>query len=79
MLPALNEVENLLHVFAWLPDGLHEVVLGDDRLTDSTVEKARAQWPNCHIVARERRRGGVPSRPLPHGHRRATMALRIVK
>ena len=62
-----------------LRDGLHEVVLGDNRLTDGTVETARARWPNRHIVARERRRGWVPARPVPRGHPRARMALRIVK
>ena len=62
VIPTLNEAANLPHVFARLPAGLHEVVLVDGHSTDGTVEVARARWPNRHIVARERRRGGAPPR-----------------
>ena len=79
VIPALNVAANLPHLLALLPAGLHEVVLVDGHSTDGTVEVARARWPNRHIVARERRRGWVPARPVPRGHPRARMALRIVK
>ncbi|MCU1492005.1 MAG: putative glycosyltransferase [Acidimicrobiaceae bacterium] len=50
VVPAMNEAENLPHVFARLPEGLHEVILVDGRSTDETVEVARRLHPDVRIV-----------------------------
>ena len=50
IIPALNEAENLPHVFAKLPDDLHEVIVVDGNSTDGTVDVARALRPDVVIV-----------------------------
>ncbi|MEW9529641.1 glycosyltransferase family 2 protein [Microbispora sp. NPDC049125] len=56
VVPALNEAENLPHVFATLPRWIHEVVLVDGNSTDDTVEVARLLRPSLRIV-RQRGKG----------------------
>jgi glycosyltransferase involved in cell wall biosynthesis len=50
VIPAMNEAENLPHVFGRLPDGLHEVVLVDGRSADDTIAVAQALRPDVRIV-----------------------------
>jgi glycosyltransferase involved in cell wall biosynthesis len=53
VIPAMNEAENLPHVFKTLPDWIHEVVLVDGNSTDNTVEVARELWPGVKVVTQE--------------------------
>ena len=53
VIPALNEAENLPHVFPRLPDGLHEVIIVDGRSTDGTIEVARRLRPDVRIVLQD--------------------------
>jgi glycosyltransferase involved in cell wall biosynthesis len=78
VIPALNEAENLPHVLARLPKGLHEVVLVDGHSTDDTVQIAQACWPNGHIVTRERRRRGTALQLASRERRAGGMTLRII-
>ncbi|OAH15880.1 glycosyltransferase family 2 protein [Streptomyces jeddahensis] len=50
VIPAMNEAENLPHVFKTLPEWIHEVVLVDGNSTDNTVEVARDLWPDVKVV-----------------------------
>ncbi|MGW8728212.1 glycosyltransferase family 2 protein [Streptomyces sp. NPDC055808] len=50
VIPAMNEAENLPHVFKTLPDWIHEVVLVDGNSTDDTVQVARELWPDVVVV-----------------------------
>jgi glycosyltransferase involved in cell wall biosynthesis len=50
VIPTLNEEKNLPHVFARLPEGLHEVIVVDGRSTDDTVEVARRLRPDVRVV-----------------------------
>ncbi|MEU3372051.1 glycosyltransferase family 2 protein [Streptomyces sp. NPDC006711] len=50
VIPAMNEAENLPHVFGSLPDWIHEVVLVDGNSTDDTVRVARELWPGVKVV-----------------------------
>lgn len=50
VIPTLNEEKNLPHVFARLPDGLHEVIVVDGRSTDDTVAVARRLRPDVRVV-----------------------------
>jgi glycosyltransferase involved in cell wall biosynthesis len=50
VIPTLNEAENLPHVFARLPEGLHEVIVVDGNSTDDTVAVARRLRPDSRIV-----------------------------
>ncbi|WP_338675640.1 glycosyltransferase family 2 protein [Streptomyces sp. SCSIO 30461] len=50
VIPAMNEAENLPHVFETLPDWIHEVVLVDGNSTDGTVDVARRLWPAVKVV-----------------------------
>ena len=58
VIPTLNEAPNLPHVFARLPEGLHEVIVVDGASTDGTVEVARALRPDVRIVLEPRRGKG---------------------
>jgi glycosyltransferase involved in cell wall biosynthesis len=58
VIPAMNEAENLPHVFARLPQGLHEVIVVDGRSTDDTVEVARRLRPDVRIVMQDGRGKG---------------------
>ncbi|QDY76044.1 glycosyltransferase family 2 protein [Streptomyces qinzhouensis] len=53
VIPAMNEAQNLPHVFKTLPDWIHEVVLVDGNSTDDTVEVARQLWPDVKVVTQE--------------------------
>jgi glycosyltransferase involved in cell wall biosynthesis len=50
VIAAMNEAENLPHVFARLPEGLHEVILVDGHSVDDTVAVARALRSDVRIV-----------------------------
>lgn len=54
VIPALNEARNLPHVFARLPDGLHEVILVDGHSVDETVAVARRLKPDVRVVMQTR-------------------------
>lgn len=50
IIPAMNEAENLPHVFASLPPWVDEVVLVDGKSTDDTVLVARRLRPDVKVV-----------------------------
>ncbi|WP_248962430.1 glycosyltransferase family 2 protein [Sphaerisporangium perillae] len=50
VVPAMNEAENLPHVFATLPRWVDEVILVDGNSTDDTVAVARALRPGLRVV-----------------------------
>lgn len=50
VIPAMNEAENLPHVFATLPHWIHEIVLVDGHSTDDTVAVARRLRPGLRVV-----------------------------
>ena len=50
VIPTLNEAENLPHVLARLPAGLHELVIADGHSTDGTVDVARRLWPDVRVI-----------------------------
>ncbi len=54
VIPTLNEARNLPHVFARLPDGLHEVIVVDGNSADDTVAIARRLRPDVRIVIQNR-------------------------
>ena len=58
VIPALNEAENLPHVFARLPSDIFEIVLVDGASTDGTAEVARELFPAVRIVGQTRRGKG---------------------
>ncbi len=58
VIPTLNEADNLPHVFAELPGGLHEVVVVDGHSTDETVEVARRLRPDVRVVQQSNRGKG---------------------
>jgi glycosyltransferase involved in cell wall biosynthesis len=54
VIPALNEARNLPHVFARLPEGLHEVILVDGHSVDDTLAIARNLRPDIRIITQTR-------------------------
>jgi glycosyltransferase involved in cell wall biosynthesis len=58
VIPALNEARNLPHVFARLPENLHEVIIVDGHSVDGTVDVARELRPDVRIVTQSRRGKG---------------------
>ena len=50
VIAAMNEAENLPHVFPRLPEGLHEVILVDGHSVDDTVGVAQRLRPDVRIV-----------------------------
>ena len=54
VIPTYNEAKNLPHVFALLPEDLHEVILVDGRSVDDTVEVARSLRPDVVVVRQNR-------------------------
>jgi diguanylate cyclase (GGDEF)-like protein len=58
VIPTLNEAINLPHIFAALPDGLHEVIVVDGASTDDTVGVAQMLRPDVRIVSQDRRGKG---------------------
>jgi glycosyltransferase involved in cell wall biosynthesis len=53
VVPTLNEARNLPHVFAKLPNDLHEVIVVDGFSTDDTREVARRLRPDVKIVEQD--------------------------
>jgi glycosyltransferase involved in cell wall biosynthesis len=58
VIPTLNEAENLPHVFAELPESVHEVIVVDGFSTDGTLDVARYLRPDVKIVEQEQRGKG---------------------
>jgi len=58
VIPTYNESKNLPHVFALLPEDLHEVIVVDGRSTDDTVAVARSLRSDVRIVRQNRRGKG---------------------
>ncbi len=58
VVPTYNEAKNLPHVFARLPEGLHEVIVVDGRSSDGTIEVARELRPDVTIVLQTRKGKG---------------------
>ncbi|QYC37916.1 Undecaprenyl-phosphate mannosyltransferase [Nonomuraea coxensis DSM 45129] len=58
IVPAMNEAENLPHVFATLPEWIDEVILVDGNSTDDTVAVARKLRPDLRVVVQTRRGKG---------------------
>lgn len=58
VIAAMNEAENLPHVFARLPEGLHEVILVDGHSVDNTVAVAQRLRPDVRIVTQSGRGKG---------------------
>jgi glycosyltransferase involved in cell wall biosynthesis len=50
VIPTLNEAQNLAHVFARLPTGLHQVIVVDGHSRDDTVAVALRLRPDVLIV-----------------------------
>ena len=58
VVPTFNESKNLPHVFALLPDDVHEVIVVDGRSTDGTIEVAQSLRPDVKIVLQTRKGKG---------------------
>jgi glycosyltransferase involved in cell wall biosynthesis len=58
VIPTYNEAENLPHVFAELPLGLHEVIVVDGHSVDDTIRVARHLRRDVRIVMQTRRGKG---------------------
>ena len=58
VIPTLNEERNIPHVFARLPDGLHEVILVDGHSRDGTVGVCRRLRPDVRVVTQPGRGKG---------------------
>jgi glycosyltransferase involved in cell wall biosynthesis len=58
VIAAMNEAENLPHVLARLPEGLHEVILVDGHSIDDTVGVAQRLRPDVRIVSQTGRGKG---------------------
>jgi len=58
VVPAMNEAQNIPHVFAGFPDGLHEVILVDGNSADDTVAVARRERPDVVVVKQTRKGKG---------------------
>ncbi|MFF3440185.1 glycosyltransferase family 2 protein [Streptosporangium sp. NPDC002721] len=58
VVPAMNEAENLPHVFATLPSWIDEVILVDGNSTDDTVAVAKALRPGLRVVRQTRKGKG---------------------
>ncbi|MET8984088.1 glycosyltransferase family 2 protein [Nonomuraea wenchangensis] len=58
IVPAMNEADNLPHVFATLPEWIDEVILVDGNSTDDTVAVARKLRPDLRVVVQTRRGKG---------------------
>jgi len=54
IVPALNEARNVPHVFARIPQDVHEVILVDGFSVDGTVEVARQIRPDVRVVSQTR-------------------------
>ena len=54
VIPTLNEARNLPHVFAGVPEQVHEVIVVDGHSVDDTVAVAKGLWPDVRIVMQTR-------------------------
>jgi glycosyltransferase involved in cell wall biosynthesis len=54
VIPTYNEAKNLPHVFAQLPEDLHEVIVVDGNSVDDTIEVARALRPGVRVLVQNR-------------------------
>ena len=54
IVPALNEAQNISHVFARMPPDVHEVILVDGFSVDDTVRVARQVRPGVRVVMQTR-------------------------
>jgi glycosyltransferase involved in cell wall biosynthesis len=54
VIPALNEAQNLPHVFARMPKDVHEVILVDGCSVDDTVSVARRLRPDLRVLCQNR-------------------------
>ena len=54
VIPTYNEAKNLPHVFALMPEDVHEVIVVDGRSVDDTIPAARALRPDVTIVLQNR-------------------------
>ncbi|MFC4060498.1 glycosyltransferase family 2 protein [Planomonospora corallina] len=50
VVPAMNEAENLPHVFATIPQWIDEIILVDGNSVDDTVAVAKRLRPNVRVV-----------------------------
>ncbi|GAA3007874.1 glycosyltransferase family 2 protein [Streptosporangium longisporum] len=69
VVPAMNEAENLPHVFATLPSWIDEVILVDGNSVDDTVAVARSLRPGLRVV---RQTGKGKGNALTEGFAAAT-------
>ncbi len=58
VMPALNEVRNIPHVFSRIPDDVREVILVDGFSVDGTIAVARQVRPDVRIVMQTRQGKG---------------------
>jgi glycosyltransferase involved in cell wall biosynthesis len=58
VIPTLNEERNIPHVFARLPDGLHEVIVVDGHSKDDTIGVCRRLRPDVRVVTQPGRGKG---------------------
>jgi glycosyltransferase involved in cell wall biosynthesis len=58
IVPALNEAQNIPHVFSRIPPDVHEVILVDGYSIDDTVAVARQLRPEVRIVRQTRKGKG---------------------
>ncbi len=75
VIPTLNEARNLAHVFATLPDDLHELIVVDGHSADDTIAVARALRPDARILTQPGRGKGDA---LRHGFNAATGDLVVM-
>lgn len=50
VMPALNEADNLPHVFERMPEHVFEVILVDGDSRDGTAALARKLWPDIQVI-----------------------------
>ena len=58
VIPALNEERNIPHVFARIPEDVHQVILVDGCSVDRTVQVARDIRPDVCVVSQTRKGKG---------------------
>ncbi len=58
VVPAMNEAENLPHVFATLPQWIDEIIVVDGHSADDTVAVAKRLRPNVRVVTQTGRGKG---------------------
>jgi glycosyltransferase involved in cell wall biosynthesis len=58
VIPAMDEARNIAHVFATIPEWVHEIVLVDGHSTDGTVAIAQKLYPDIRIVHQQGRGKG---------------------